>query len=496
LSATAGAYLSAARKKLSAGRKQLAAFFAAPAEPKGSPSLAALLSFVWPGLGQFYTRRRRTAAIFAVPALLATLLLLYALRGGPLVLGAQLFADRTVGLVAIGLVLLAGAWRLISVAHAFVGGERRTERRILDRAVLGGLAAVIVFSHLAGAAVLMVYSNAGTKVFNQNPPIADMATPSHSLRPGETPGPNATTASTPAIGHRVTILFTGVDSGTGVGRDETLYDSIMVVSYDPATNSVQMVNVPRDITNFPLYFGGVAPSSMRINALPSNVRAGFKSPDSPYMTLVNEVQYLIGIHIDYYAIMNLDGFVKMIDIVGGIDIVNPTAICDCAYGDPNVPGAGWPGYDWRDGSPYGFQLAAGPQHLDGRHALAYVRSRHSAGDNDYARQSRQQQVLLALLHKMAEPTQLLNLPTLIDTVGSSLTTNFPADQVADYVAIGTKPGVNVKQVVLDGVYFWNYLPSGATCLYYNKVADLSRQLFGPASLWQGKPDPAFTCGAA
>jgi anionic cell wall polymer biosynthesis LytR-Cps2A-Psr (LCP) family protein len=194
--------------------------------------------------------------------------------------------------------------------------------------------------------------------------------------------------------------------------------------------------------------------------------------------------------------MNLDGFVKMIDIVGGIDIVNPTAICDCAYGDPNVPGAGWPGYDWRDGSPYGFQLAAGPQHLDGRYALAYVRSRHSAGDNDYARQGRQQQVLLALLHKMADPTQLLNLPTLIDTVGSSLTTNFPADQVAYYVGIGTKPGVNFKQVVLDGVYFWNYLPSGATCLYYNKVADLSRQLFGPASLWQGKPDPAFTCGAA
>jgi anionic cell wall polymer biosynthesis LytR-Cps2A-Psr (LCP) family protein len=98
---------------------------------------------------------------------------------------------------------------------------------------------------------------------------------------------------------------------------------------------------------------------------------------------------------------------------------------------------------------------------------------------------------------MAQPSQLLNLPKLIDTVGSSVTTNFPADQVADYVAISQNvPSGNFKQVVLDGVYFWDYLPSGATCLYYNKVADLSRQLFGPDSLWQGKPDPAFTCGSA
>jgi anionic cell wall polymer biosynthesis LytR-Cps2A-Psr (LCP) family protein len=475
----------------------LAAFFAAPAEPKGSPSLAAVLSFLWPGLGQLYTRTRRTAVIFAVPAVLATALLLYALRRGAFVFGAQLFADRTVGLITVGLVLLVGAWRVVSVVHAFGGGEQRKERRILDRAVLGGLAAVIVFSHVAGGAFLMMYSNAGTKVFSPKTSIVELATPTHSLKPGETPGPTATPVPTPAIGQRVTILFTGVDSGTGIGRDETLYDSIMVVSYDPTANSVQMVSVPRDITNFPFYFGGVAPSSMRINALPTDVAAGFKSPDSPYMTLVNEVQFLIGIHIDYYAVMNLDGFVKMIDIVGGIDIVNPTAICDCAYGDPNIPGNWWPGYDWMDGSPYGFQLAAGPQHLDGRHALAYVRSRHSAGDNDFARQARQQQVLIALVHKMADPSQLLNLPKLIDTLASSITTTFPPDQVADYIAIAQGvPGGNFKQVVLDGDYFWGYLSSGATCLNYNKVADMSRQVFGPDSLWQGKADPADTCGTA
>ena len=130
------------------------------------------------------------------------------------------------------------------------------------------------------------------------------------------------------------------------------------------------------------------------------------------MTLVNEVSYLVGIQIDYYAAMDLGGFVKLIDMVGGIDVVNPAPIND-------------PNYYWLDGH-YGFQLAAGPQHLDGKTALAYVRSRKSAGDNDFGRSSRQQEVLISLLHKMAQPAQILNLPTVLSTLGSTVTTTFPA----------------------------------------------------------------------
>ncbi len=490
-------FLRSGLKPLYIGKRRLEAIFAVPDEPPPSgigrsPSLAALLSFVWPGLGQLYTRKRRLAAVFAVPALLVTLLLAYELRRGPVVFAARLFAERNVGLIAVALLVLFGVWRLGAVVHAFLSGERKRSRRRLDGVVVSVLAVVIVVSHAGAGVYLLDYSNAGNEVFNSgDSSLIDNSTPAPSLAPGQTPNPTPTEvpATQPPPGSRVTILFTGVDSGPAVGRDEHLYDSIMVVSYDPKTNSVQMVSVPRDISNFPLYYGGVAPSWMRLNAYPTDIGDGFKSPDSPYTSLVNEVQYLVGVHIDYHAVMDLGGFVKMIDIVGGIDVVNPTTICDCASGN-------WPGYDWMDGSPYGFYLPAGPQHLDGRHALAYVRSRHSAGDNDFNRQTRQQQVLLALLHKMADPDQILNIPTLIDTVGSSVSTNFPANEVADYVAIGESvPSDNFKQVVLDGPYFWGYLSSGASCLYYGKVADLSRQLFGQDSLWNGKADPADTCGS-
>ena len=79
------------------------------------------------------------------------------------------------------------------------------------------------------------------------------------------------------------------------------------------------------------------------------------------------MSYLVGIPINYYAWMDVGGFVKMIDAVGGIDVNNPEVIAD-------------PTYDWLDGSPHGFYLSAGPHHLDGRDALAYVRSRHTFGD--------------------------------------------------------------------------------------------------------------------
>ncbi len=422
------------------------------------------------------------AALFAVPAILVLLLFAYELRQGVVVFAAR-FADPSFSLAAVEIVLLLGLWRLVSVGHAFASGERRRTRRVLDRMVLAALAVVIVASHAGAGYLLAVTSGAGSQAFNQgNTDLIDPATPGPSLAAGVAPEPTASTLPTPASDGRVTILFTGVDAAPT--RSEHLYDSIMVVSYDPVTNSVQMVSVPRDSASFPFYFGGVDKTTVKINSLPTYVRNGWiKSPDSPYMTLVNEVSYLVGIPINYYAVMDLDGFVNMIDEVGGIDVVNPSVIDD-------------PTYDWLNGKTYGFYLAAGPQHLNGKNALAYVRSRHGADNSDWKRASRQQQVLVALLHKMAQPSELLKLPSLISTLGSSVTTNFPANQVADYVAMGQDvPSKNFSQVVLGPPYSVTGISSAtsSTCLLNAKVAALSVQLFGQDSLWYGKPAPASTC---
>ena len=440
-----------------------------------SPSLAALLSFLWPGLGQFYLGKRRLAALFAVPALVVLLILTYQLRQGVVVFAAR-FADPAFSLAAIAIVVVVAVWRLASVVHAFLVGERLKTRRVIDRAVLAALAAVIVISHLGVGGLLLLTYNADSQVFN---PDIGQAMPTPSLAPGETPGPTVVPLPTPVAGGRVTILFV---AGSTQGN---LYDSIMVVSYDQKTNSVQMVSVPRDSGYFPLYFGGVYP--YKINYLAESVGNGvLKSPEGKgqaagISTLIKEVSYLVGIPINYYAWMDVNGFVKMIDAVGGIHVVNAKAITD-------------PTYDWLDNgrTPYGFYLSVGPHDLNGRQALAYVRSRHTIGDYDWGRAARQQEVLLDLLNKIkSEP---LALPGLISTLGSTVRTNFPANQVADYVDKGQSvvSGGTVKQVVLGPPYEIPE-PAAIYCLLNDKVAALSIQWFGKDSTWFGKPAPASTC---
>jgi LCP family protein required for cell wall assembly len=441
-----------------------------------SQSLAALLSFLWPGLGQLYTGRRRLAALFALPAFLVLALLAYELRQGVLVFGAR-FADPSFSLAAVGIVFMLGLWRVWAVGHAFASGDSRRTCRAFDRLVLLTLAAVIVISHAGAGYLLAETSGAGSQLFGQgNSDLIDQATP------GGSPAPGSSLPAPALSDGRVTILFTGVDAAPT--RSEHLYDSIMVVSYNPETNSIEMVSVPRDSASFPFYFGGVDSATTKINSIPTYVRNGWiKSPDSPYITLVKQVSYLVGIPINYYAVMDLNGFTRMIDMVGGIDVVNPSVLAD-------------PAYDWLDGHLGVFNLAAGPQHLDGKTALAYVRSRHGTNNSDWKRASRQEEVLVALLHKMAQPSQLLKLPTLISTVGSSVTTTFPANKVADYVAMGQDvPSKNFLQVVLGPPYSVTGISSAtsSTCLINAKVAALSIQLFGKDSTWYGKPTPRDTC---
>jgi LCP family protein required for cell wall assembly len=450
--------------------------------------VAALLSFLWPGLGQLYTGKRRLAALFAIPGVLILLALAFLVwQQGAVVFASRIFAQRAVGIAVLVIIVLFGVWRLASMALAYASGDRGTHR-VIDRAVLALLAVIIVVGHASAGYVVMVTSNAGDRI-TQKPsgPIAlDMVTPSP--KPGVSPSPIATVLK-PTINQRITILFTGYDSAPD--RDHILYDSIMVVSYDPKTNSVQMVSVPRDTTLFHLYFSDtVATTEVRINELPKRA-ATYGSPDSGYMTLVNEVSYLVGIKIDYYAAMDLLTFVKMIDMVGGIDVINATAIDD-------------PDYDWLDGTS-GFTLAAGPQHLDGREALAYVRSRRSQGDNDFGRSSRQQEVLVDLMHKMAEPSQILALPGVIDSLGSAITTGcvpdvstckFPVDNIPDYISIGQGvPKQNIRQVVLDPSDNYSEYVGAEVCLFTGRIAALSKQLFGADSLWNGKVVPDNTCPA-
>ena len=196
------------------------------------------------------------------------------------------------------------------------------------------------------------------------------------------------------------------------GRSHALNDTMMLVSVNLKTRAVAMVSVPRDTSDFPFYWGGQAPLTFKINSLVNAVAAGrFGSPDTPMVTLANEIGFLVGVRVNYYAEIDIDGFGQLIDLVGGVDINNPTLL-----NDPSTCTC----------------IPAGPVHLDGTTALQYVRSRETT--NDYARANRQQIVMIALEKKLATPAMLPMLGSLLALAGKSIATNFPLKTAKNYVS--------------------------------------------------------------
>ena len=434
-----------------------------------SPSIAVLLSFLWPGLGQLYQGRRRTAALYGLPVAAAVLIVIVQLLGGIERFAATLL-DPTVALTLVILIALLAIWRLFSMADALIGGDRRSPAaRRMVVPLFAGLAALVIISHAWVGSVTWAFYDAGSQIFvGDKGPDATPAT-------NETPNPSsneidfqATPFPTPpTTSKRISILVTGIDSGHG--REHALTDTIMLVSVDPDTGKVAMLSFPRDISNFPLYGGGTYKG--KINSLMTYARLHpDQFPDGGLPTLAKEVGYLAGVPVQYFAAINLEGFQKMIDVVGGVDVVNPKRIND-------------PHYDWFDGTK-GFQLRAGPVHLNGKNGLAYVRSRQGAGDNDFTRAARQQQVLSALRKKLTDPSVLARLPDLLKAVGSSIRTNYPSDQVRDLADIAAKVSDETTEKKILGPPYAVHPPTNTTGGVYilkldmGRMAKLSVDLFG------------------
>jgi anionic cell wall polymer biosynthesis LytR-Cps2A-Psr (LCP) family protein len=134
-------------------------------------------------------------------------------------------------------------------------------------------------------------------------------------------------------------------------------------------------------------------------------------------------------------VVNLMGFVKLIDALGGLDINVPAAITDNQYSRP------------QDGRNTVLHINAGQQHMDGYTALAYARSRHQ--DSDYGRMSRQQAVLIALRQQLHPCSLLPKVPSLISALGSAFWTDMPIDQAPALVALAEHIATgNVKSIEL------------------------------------------------
>jgi LCP family protein required for cell wall assembly len=452
---------------------------------KGSPNgrsrlLAATLSFVWPGLGQLYIRRRIAALIFAVPVVIATIWLILQVLNGVLYFGAS-FLDSSFALTFVVGGAVLGVWRVASMIHAYATAGPRRRPRILDSAVLAILLVIVVAVHgelvyYAWAAYSFDVEVTNNVIVPNTQPStqAIQASPAPSPTPAWQPGgslnptPQATQSAKPS--NRVTILLTGIDWLPG--RTSAMNDALMLVSLDTDTGKVAMVSMPRDTAYFDYYWGGTTGVNTKINNFANLVAKGLiHAPDPSLTALANEVGFLVGVKVDYYAAIDMANFPALVNALPGhnVCVYNPKAIVD-----PSTQ----------------TYIGSGNVCLNGANALKYARSRHNGG-SDYVRAGRQQDVLLAAARKLATPAGIVALPRVLSRGAQLIQTNFPLNTAKNYVSVVQHLGTgDVTQCVLGPPY--DYHPDSALTmgdwtsrLKLSLVSSLSVYLFGTDSRYYG-----------
>ncbi len=202
---------------------------------------------------------------------------------------------------------------------------------------------------------------------------------------------------------RVTVLIMGVDE-RAQEDDYWRTDTMIVGTFDPVTMEAGVLSIPRDLwVPIPGYTEG------RINTAHA-IGDAYDHPGGGTALAVETVEYNLGIEIDYFVRLNFQGFVRLVDAIGGIEIEVPETIDDPQYPDYNY------GYD-------PLYIEAGTHDFDGEMALKYARTRHSTG-GDFDRSRRQQQVILAILERVTHLNMLPKLaqraPEIVKTIEDSV----------------------------------------------------------------------------
>ena len=364
--------------------------------------VAALLSAVIPGLGQAVNGRFRLARWLLIPALILVPLAIIAIQlFSPVRLAAWAINPAVLQtLLVLNVVVLV--WRLIAMAQAFFDGRYPAVPGRLGFAGLVVVTLLVMAPHAYAWQVGSAADKAFARVF-EGGTLGDG---------GEAIGP------VPQSGERINILLVGVDATPK--RSATLTDTMMVISLDPVGKTASMVSIPRDMVFVPL--GNGDDYGPKINSL-----LGFAErnpemfPNGAMRALQDAIGALLGIPIHYYARIDFEGFINMVDAVGGVDIRVKRDMEDPSYDGYGIGERGW-------------SITKGRHRLDGVNALAYARVRKVAGESDFTRAARQQEILVALRNRVSSGTTLLfDLPDLLTAVGNTLRTDIPIAALPDLV---------------------------------------------------------------
>ncbi|MBX3084701.1 MAG: LCP family protein [Anaerolineae bacterium] len=269
---------------------------------------------------------------------------------------------------------------------------------------------------------------------------------------------------------RFTVLLMGLDKRPGESGTAFRTDSMILISIDPATHSIGMLSVPRDlyVDIPPDTVVGSGYGLQRVNS--AYVIGELARPGYGPQLAMQTVQYNLGMRINDYIVFDFSTVVDAVNAVGGIDIDVKTSINDPAYPDMNY------GYD-------PLYIPAGLTHMDGNLALKYARSRHQTNDFDRAR--RQQEVITAVRGKILDlnmlPDLIAQAPNLWGSMSRNIQTGLSLEQLLKLVVyVKDIPPESIKQGVIDYGFVTPTMWDGASVLVPNRASlgPLLVQVFG------------------
>lgn len=325
------------------------------------------------------------------------------------------------------------------------------------RAILLALVALLVLggsgaAYLASTTVQKVTTTI-SKVFQTPVPVRPPIALGTSM-PDATPLPVQHVFPDWSKKQPVNILLLGLDYRPQ--EEDTRADTQIIVHIDPAAGTASMLSIPRDLwVQIPGYGEGRINAAFQQGDRANRLNPGSVPGGGPGLSM-STIEANFGVSIDYFAQVDFTGFEKVVDTMGGLTIDVPRPLMDNSY-----PLAA---------TSYGqtrIYIPAGLQRMDGRTALEYARSRHA--DSDLGRNSRQQQVLLALRQQGLNLNLISKLGDLSDQLSTAVRTDLSFVQLGSLAQLAKNIGeAGITTCQFDtSMARQTVLPSGADVLLPN-----------------------------
>lgn len=343
-------------------------------------------------------------------------------------------------MMVVNLVLLSYRWLAATDAYQLI--RDRVTPRWQTNLLIGITAAILIIPHVAFGYVAVTQYSLISSVFGTGGQDPTVVAVDDTTTTTTVPGSTATTGDEEVLGGTVTtegagsepVLWNGLDrlnilllgADAGAGRNGLRTDTTIVVSLDPATGDAAMFSIPRDMSGVPLPEGmGIWDCNCfddlitHLYAAAEEHPEAFPGPDEPGMNaLKGALGEIFGIPIHHYAMVTLDGFVDIVDALGGVTIEVPNTIVDETY--PH-----------EDGSTEYIEIKEGTRHLNGHEALAYARIRRHS--DDFARMHRQRCVIGAVVEQSSPTEILFRFGAIAEALKRSLVTDIPQERLADFI---------------------------------------------------------------